>query len=127
MKRVTIYLKGWRDSALFADAVNNPRHELHAEAEPVFHRSFRPYAEGDLVYRAFDYTDDAPDAEDLIVCERAFRWFNEGDNPIVRKYRAAGNRSLSVGDVVVVEGRAYGVGSFGWDRIETFEPKESPR
>src|SRR5512139_3174672 len=30
-------------------------------------------------------------------------------------YRAAGNRSLSVGDVVVVGEVAYAVASFGWD------------
>ena len=32
------------------------------------------------------------------------------------EYRADGNRSLSVGDVVALDGVPYAVGRFGWDR-----------
>ena len=32
------------------------------------------------------------------------------------EYRAAGNRSLSVGDVVALDGVPYAVGRFGWDK-----------
>jgi hypothetical protein len=128
VKDVQIYLKGWHDSSLYADAANDAGHELHAEAMAMHGRSFQPYEPGDVMHLAFEYRDDAPDAEDMVVCERAFRWFNvEDNNPIVRKYRAAGNRSLSVGDVVVIEGRAYGCGRFGWDAIEDFKPTLTER
>jgi hypothetical protein len=93
-------------------------------------RLFMPYQPGDTVRLAIEYRDNADDPTDMVVCERAFRWFNVGENhnPVVRRYRAAENRSLSVGDVVVVDGRAYGVGRFGWDTLEKFTPTtiESP-
>ena len=33
------------------------------------------------------------------------------------EYRANGNRSLSVGDVVSLDGACYAVGRFGWDKV----------
>lgn len=122
-KQVSIYLKGWRDRWLFSAAANDAGHELHAEASIVRLRMFVPYQPGDVMYRAFDYTVTASSLdEDLTVCERAFEWFNVGENAYAKEYRAKGNRSLSVGDVVVVDGRAYAVDSFGWNKLDAFEP-----
>lgn len=128
MASVTIHLKGWRDSALYAEAVNRPGHELHAEAEAIFHRGFLAYEPGDVMHTAITYETDLDD--DNVICEDAFRRFNIGEqhDPLVRRYRRNGRRSLSVGDVVVIDGlRAYGCASFGWDSIEVFHPTESPR
>lgn len=122
-KQVTIYLKGWRNGWLFTDAANNPKHELHDEATAVSLRMFLPYQPGDVMYRAFDYTVTASSLdEDTAVCEQAFEWFNVGENSYAKEYRAKGNRSLSVGDVVVVDEQAYAVDSFGWTKLDTFEP-----
>jgi hypothetical protein len=41
--------------------------------------------------------------------------------PWTVQYRRDGNRSLSVGDVVVLGEIAYAVATFGWDRITTDE------
>jgi hypothetical protein len=118
---IKIYLKGWADGRLYADAVNDPRHELHEAAMKVYRASYREYEPGDEYYLATTYTD--ADAEDRIHCERAFERFNVGDervDEIVRTYRAYGYRSLSVGDVVVVNDRAYTCASVGWKLLPTF-------
>ena len=56
-----------------------------------------------------------------------FHTLNVGDDPSfttdedtrsqARAYRARGNRSLSVGDVVVIDGMAYACARFGWDAV----------
>ena len=59
------------------------------------------------------------------LAEEMFALFNVGDDPaygepslIAQEYRFRGNRSLSVGDVVEVDGRPYAVARFGYTRIE---------
>jgi hypothetical protein len=73
-----------------------------------------------ISYRTQRHTD-----ED--ACEEAFALFNIGDDPGFTPggpdpravaYRAARYRSLAVGDVVVVNGRAYLCESVGWRRLE---------
>jgi hypothetical protein len=116
MVTIKIYLKGWADRQLFADAVNDPTHPRHADAMLVYNTSFRPYEIGDEIYLAATYTE-TDEADDAIHCERAFERFNVGDDEIARQYRADGHRSLSVGDLVVIENRAYTVASFGWQTV----------
>lgn len=115
-------MKGWRDAGLYAAAVNRPTHPRHDDAMVVHSQGFRAYKPGDVVHHALDYNDYTDDV-DTVICDRAFEWFNVGEltNPVVAEYRRAGNRSLSVGDVVVVDDRAYTCASFGWERIE-FQP-----
>jgi hypothetical protein len=123
MVSIKIFLKGWRDGRLFCDAVNDPAHALHAAAWAVRDQLWTPYKAGDEVYHAVTYT--GADAEDLVHCERAFENFNVGDphdNAVVREYRDAGNRSLSMGDVVVIDDRAYTCAAVGWARVENFAP-----
>lgn len=124
MQNVKVYLKGWSDTLLFAEAVNRPAHPFHEAAMAVHYRSFQPYKHGDEMHEAIEYTDErGGDARQ--VCERAFEMFNVGDptsDITVRRYRNAGHRSLSVGDVVVVDGAAFGVDRFGWTPLEAFEP-----
>jgi hypothetical protein len=58
----------------------------------------------------------------LRALELVFEELNIGDGSNydwTAQYRANGNRSLSVGDVVVVGETAWAVGSFGWDRVYT--------
>ena len=129
MSNVKVYLKGWRNGALYADAVNRPNHSLHAEAEAIFNQAFRAYEPGHTMHLAFEYVTPEragwPESEaeqDRAVCNEAFEWFNVGENEIARRYRSKHNRSLSVGDVLVIDGRAYGCASVGWTRIENFTP-----
>lgn len=117
---ITIYLKGWQDSGLYHDAVNNPIHARHNEAMAVHQRSFVDYKVGDVIYKAFSYRSDTVDSDDTVILERAFRWFNVSENLIAERYRMLGNRSLSVGDVVVIGDRAYSCDSAGWSLIENF-------
>lgn len=125
--KVVIWLKGWRDGRLFADAVNDPAHPMHEAAWPVYCSSYRAWQPGDPVYRAVEY-DMPADMDDDRICENAFERFNIGDprtDNIVGKYRGAGHRSLSVGDVVQIRRgddrpTEYTCASFGWNKLEHF-------
>lgn len=124
MPQVQIFLKGWRDSRLFADAVNDSDHPLHEDAWPQHLASFHPFKAGEHVYLAATY--EGTDLDDLFLCEDSFRLFNVGPEDVepVKSYRAAGHRSLSVGDVVVVDGRAYTVDYAGFLPVEDFKAIE---
>lgn len=85
--------------------------------------AFRDYLPGhcDLT-PAIQYTavkHGRPDGETLIL-EEAFEAFNVGIecDPVTARYRAAGNRSLSVGDVVEVAGRSFVCRRAGWTLVE---------
>ncbi|WP_309117053.1 hypothetical protein [Saccharothrix sp.] len=61
---------------------------------------------------------------DIDLAEHAFALCNIGDDPEhgapdprATDYRRRGNRSLSIGDVVIVDGRAYACQPRGWLRI----------
>lgn len=74
---------------------------------------FMGYREGDTMRLAISYEDDGDDME---IAERAFKEFNIGSGPLAQEYRAGRNRSLSVGDLVKIDGVAYSVEPFGWER-----------
>ena len=62
------------------------------------------------------------DADVYAALELVFKQLNVGGDLVpatewTRRYRAEGNRSLSVGDVVVIGEIAYSVGSFGWHQV----------
>lgn len=119
MATVKIYLKGWRDGRLYADAVNNPNHPRHAEAWALRDQGWTEWKPGHLTFLAVEYN--VAETDDMAICERAFELFNIGDpdtNAVVHRYRSAGNRSLSVGDVVVIDDRAFTCASFGWEPVE---------
>jgi len=119
MVTIEIFLKGWRDSQLYTDAVNDERHADHEPAMVVYRSSYQPYTAGDAIYHAITYTEPA-EPNDMVHCERAFERFNVGADDIARRYRNAGHRSLSVGDIVTVDRRAYTVDRLGWKVIENF-------
>ncbi len=65
------------------------------------------------------------DDDDIAVLEEVFRLFNVGDDseygepdPRALEYRFRGNRSLSVGDVVTLDGRWFACARLGWASIE---------
>lgn len=124
MAEVKIFLKGWRNSRLYTDAANSPAHELHAEAWALRDQMFLPYKAGDTMFLAITYQSGA---DDMVICNHAFERFNIGSDPIAQEYRRHGFRSLSVGDVVAIDDRAYSCDSFGWSLIENFKPTEAPR
>lgn len=64
-------------------------------------------------------------AAHLAVCEKLFTLLNVGDDPefgepdaTAVEYRGRGNRSLSVGDVVSIDGRFYTCASIGFEPID---------
>ncbi|WP_461122932.1 hypothetical protein [Saccharothrix stipae] len=63
-------------------------------------------------------------SHDVDLVEAAFQLCNVGDDPEFGRpdpravrYRRRGNRSLSIGDVVAVDGRFYACQRIGWRRI----------
>lgn len=61
----------------------------------------------------FEYEDDAGYTPAATLA-RAFDEFNIGDGELAKRYRARRLRSLSVGDVVMIDGQAYSCESVGW-------------
>lgn len=64
--------------------------------------------------------------DDQRVLERVFHLLNVGDDPdfgtphpVAIAYRAKRNRSLSVGDVVMIDGRVFTCADVGWQPIES--------
>lgn len=87
------------------------------------------YEPGHELELAFEATFAA--APDLTICEEVFRLLNVGDDPEfglpdlrALAYRARGYRSLSVGDLVTVEDRAYACARVGF--IAVALPAQSP-
>lgn len=73
----------------------------------VFHNTtsrFEEYSPGDVLEEVFSMTVAGLDgAADMDTLEYVFREFNVGDGLAADLYRAAKNRSLSVGDVVTIQ------------------------
>jgi hypothetical protein len=62
----------------------------------------------------FEY--DTPEAGDPAVLNSAFEVFNIGEDELAASYRARRLRSLSVGDVLVIDAaRAYSCEKVGWE------------
>ncbi|MBQ0928593.1 hypothetical protein [Saccharopolyspora endophytica] len=81
---------------------------------------------------AYDDPDLHPETREIEVAERAYNIFTVGHTPAygtpdprAAAYREQGNRSLSVGDVVCVDGRFLACEPFGWNEIDP--PRESPQ
>lgn len=55
------------------------------------------------------------------ILNDAFEMFNVGDDGIAKEYRERKLRSLSVGDVVVIDQRAYSCESVGWKERKVSE------
>lgn len=75
---------------------------------------------------------DDEEAEARRLAEYIFEQLNVGGDIVpaadfTTVYREAGNRSLSVGDVVVIGRFAFAVGRFGWDRILNAEVRLGAR
>jgi len=94
---------------------------LHTDAGDLFRRGYRP---GERIKRVYDYDVDAGEkgvSLDSVreIAEQAFRIFNDApasdwERDHARRYRAAGHRSLSVGDVVIVGEIALSCEPVGW-------------
>lgn len=86
---------------------------------------FFGHSEGDLLRRVYTYTPGTTSPDDQLL-EEAFEMFNRDpeDFPIGAKrdlslsYRLRELRSLSTGDVVQIDDRAYACKSVGWVRID---------
>jgi hypothetical protein len=125
MHNVRVYLKGMRDGRLYADAVNDSRHPAHDDMYEVYLQSYKSYKPGERTYFGVEYDDEGTDNE---ILNRAFDRFNMGDprtDEAVDRYRRAGCRSLSVGDVVIIDDRAFTCASLGWERVERFYDTET--
>lgn len=107
------------------DAINNEAHPDHAAAKAFFMHAFNdsydPTQTYELVY-SYDttrYDDDA----DMALLNVAWEEFNVDDpGSLGQAYRARRLRSLSVGDIVEVNGRAWMCDRFGWSILPNFDP-----
>lgn len=90
--------------------------------------TFFGYKPGQPLVKVAEVTVEAsgPDA----ALEQVFHLLNVGDDPTFGTpdpqavaYRAARNRSLSVGDVVVLDGAAFAVASCGYEQV-TVDPAQ---
>jgi hypothetical protein len=86
----------------------------------VFTREGKRFAEGPEerhpLVPVFEYTVDTGATYNVnVLLEQAFERFNIGSDELAAQYRARRLRSLSVGDVVEVDGSAYSCESAGWD------------
>lgn len=72
--------------------------------------------------KAISYQLDLPEHEFSIhkIREDAFEAFNVGaeDNELVRRWRQAGHRSMSVGDIIVINDVAYRCNPMGWTEVD---------
>ena len=93
------------------------------------------YQYGDEVTPVFAYSPEGKDDyTPAMLAEDAFRIFNApqeylspADVKIEARYRANKLRSLSVGDIVMVDGEVFAVAVTGWRRIEeAVPPNASP-
>jgi hypothetical protein len=72
--------------------------------------------------RVFQYEANCgPEAADGDLLNEAFEMFNIGHGPVTVEYRALRLRSLSVGDVVIINGRAFSCERLGWKRRDLTE------
>lgn len=96
-------------------AITDPAHPMHRQAAMWHRRCFSPVYEPELNYRAVITYERSGDTH--AVLNHAFETLNIGGCEIARRYRADGNRSLSVGDLVVVDGEAWLCARFGWEPV----------
>lgn len=97
---------------------------------PALLRGYKP---GDPMVEVFRWTEDnlVMPATDGRAADRAFFMFNVGHqpemnaggqpNPVALEYRGRHLRSLSVGDIVVIDGRAHAVESFGFQPVAALD------
>lgn len=89
----------------------------------AFARMEQPYLPGDPVAMVTAFTSE--ETEPLNACEEAFEignidpaWASSPTlRDLVQRYRAEEVRSLSVGDVVTVDGIAFACKSFGFEKV----------
>ncbi|WP_215544992.1 hypothetical protein [Amycolatopsis sp. CA-230715] len=86
------------------------------------------YVVTDTFVEVYTYDEPAvdPDISDIQIAERMFYLFNVGDDPShgepdvhAIEYRSQGNRSLSKGDAIAIDGRFWVCDSAGWTLIST--------
>lgn len=86
-------------------------------------RRFREYEPEDTYTLACEYESDFSTPLDILG--DAFERFNVGEDEIAQRYRAEGHRSMSIGDIVVVnvDGEiAFACKSVGWHIVPNFSP-----
>lgn len=60
-----------------------------------------------------------PELDPGLAIEEAFHTFNVGEDDLAQAYRARRLRSLSVGDIVAVDGKFYSCENAGWITHDT--------
>lgn len=123
MTEVTVYLNEARYS--FSDGYNHKTARLRVAA--TFELDgldwVDPRVDGQLVsVGVLTASFDDQDARIQSALNKVYEQLNVGGDIVPAEayttaYREAGNRSLSVGDVVEVGGRAFAVASFGFDKV----------
>lgn len=130
--KIQVWLKG--TGGLTTDQINFPSTpEEVALAERVrasLFRKYDPVRDVGLYELALTYDDPDgpyPADDDTAILEWVFEQGNIGETTrFAVEYRAARNRSISVGDVVVIDDRTYACASAGWTPLE-YLPEEARR
>lgn len=85
------------------------------------------YRPGDTLAKIGTIAVPAPaDGNADTILETAYDLLNVGATGEAARYRAARNRSLSTGDVLVIDGVAFAVAAYGFDRV-TVDPADVDR
>lgn len=118
MTKIEIYHNVSRDGFFGLNAV------LDADGK----REARSQADQHPLVKVFEY-ETWPETDDRL-CEAAFHIFNVGTSATAKAYRDRNLRSLSVGDVVTVDGRAYSCESAGFkarypDELRFVRPEDA--
>lgn len=92
-------------------------------------QGFNGYQPGHLLQLAYSYHDtiadldtaDHPaDAVDRLILDRQYLRFNDLDgHAAAREYYEAGNRSITSGDLIGIDGRLYASIANGWTRLQS--------
>lgn len=121
--KVTVYLNESRDMfSPFDFKTARLRQAIEFDLDAALPSALPPKGEP-LSVESLQAARQAHEDAALKLLEEIFTQLNVGGDiypaeDYTKDYREAGNRSLSVGDVVVLGGSLpYAVGRFGWDRI----------
>jgi len=81
-------------------------------------RFFTGYDPADTMKKSWeDVLNLSPNVSVSYILEKLFQKFNQDDRP-----NGQTAHSLSIGDVVVLDGKAYAVGTIGFRELPTFQP-----
>ena len=97
--------------------------EEHLKRIKIFHGAFDDENINECKFEKLHWTSTADNKELLELLFKAFNspdhYLTEEEEKLNKKYRAQKLRSISVGDIIQIDGRRYECMLEGWEEIET--------